>query len=137
VVTHFCFLGQAANEGPARICLYQIVKSLTQFVASNGQVGDATVISSLLVAGSRRAMFEDGEKAMKYFSECVVAATLAFGVLTLAAIDAQAKVVCGPNGCHRVYPYRSQWPVGQPGKYYNTAPWGCAMVGGQRVCHTR
>ena len=75
---------------------------------------------------------------MKYFSECAVAAvTLAFGVLTLAAIktQARAKVVCGPNGCHRVYPYRSQWPVGQPGKYYNTAPWGCAMVGGQRVCH--
>jgi hypothetical protein len=42
---------------------------------------------------------------------------------------------CGPNGCHRYYPHRSQWPVGQPGKYYNTAPWGCAMVGGQRVCH--
>ena len=72
---------------------------------------------------------------MKYFSECAVAVTLAFGALTLAAIDAHAKVVCGPNGCHRVYPYRSQWPVGQPGKYYNTAPWGCAMVGGQRVCH--
>jgi hypothetical protein len=75
------------------------------------------------------------EKTMKYFSEYLVAATLAFGGLTLAAIDAHAKVVCGPDGCHRVYPYRSQWPVGQPGKYYNTAPWGCAMVGGQRVCH--
>ena len=23
-----------------------------------------------------------------------------------------------------VYPHRSQWPVGQSGKYYNTAPWG-------------
>jgi hypothetical protein len=75
------------------------------------------------------------KKAMKYFSECAVVVTLAFGVLTLAAIAAHAKVVCGPNGCHRVYPYRSQWPIGQPGKYYNTAPWGCAMVGGQRVCH--
>jgi hypothetical protein len=75
------------------------------------------------------------EKTMKYFSEYLVAATLAFGVLTLAAIDAHAKVVCGPDGCHRVYPYRSQWPVGQRGKYYNTAPWGCAVVGGQRVCH--
>ena len=42
---------------------------------------------------------------MKYFSEYLVAVTLAFGVLTLAAIDAHAKVVCGPNGCHRVYPY--------------------------------
>ena len=36
---------------------------------------------------------------MKYFSEYLVAVTLAFGVLTLAAIDAHAKVVCGPNGC--------------------------------------
>ena len=67
---------------------------------------------------------------MKYFSECAVAVTLAFGVLTLAAIDAHAKVVCGPNGCHRVYPYRSQWPVGQPGKYYKprpgAAPWSAA-----------
>ena len=68
---------------------------------------------------------------MKY----LVAVALAFGALTLAAIDVQAKVDCGPNGCHHVYPYRSQWPVGQSGKYYNTAPWGCAMVGGQRVCH--
>jgi hypothetical protein len=75
------------------------------------------------------------EKTMKYFSEYLVAATLAFGVLMLAAIDVHAAVVCGPNGCHRYYPHRSQWPVGQSGKYYNTAPWGCAMVGGQRVCH--
>lgn len=73
-------------------------------------------------------------KLMKYFSQCLVAATVAVGALTLVAIDAQAKVVCGQNGCQRVYPHRSQWPVGQPGKYYNTAPWGCAMVGGQRVC---
>jgi hypothetical protein len=75
------------------------------------------------------------EKAVKHFSEYLVAATLALGVLALAAIDAHAGVVCGPNGCHRYYPHRSQWPVGQPGKYYNTALWGCAMVGGQRVCH--
>ena len=68
---------------------------------------------------------------MKNLSECLVAAALAVGVLTLAAIDVQAATV----GCHRVYPHRSQWPVGQPGKYYNSAPYGCAMVGGQRVCH--
>ena len=65
----------------------------------------------------------------------MVAVTLAFGVLMLAAIDVHAAVVCKPNGgCHRYYPHRSQWPVGQSGKYYNTAPWGCAMIGGQRVC---
>jgi hypothetical protein len=53
----------------------------------------------------------------------------------LTAIDVHAAVVCKPNGgCHRYYPHRSQWPVGQSGKYYNTAPWGCAMIGGQRVC---
>jgi hypothetical protein len=71
---------------------------------------------------------------VKTLAEYLVAATLALGV-TFAAIDAQAAVVCGPNGCHHYYPHRSQWPVGQPGKYYNTAPWGCAMISGQRVCH--
>lgn len=38
---------------------------------------------------------------MKYFSEYLVAAALAVGVLTVAAIDVQAATVCGPNGCHR------------------------------------
>jgi len=76
------------------------------------------------------------KQAMKY-SQNLVAAAVAVGALTLVAIDAHAKVVCGQNGCQRVYPHRSQWPVGQPGKYYNTAPWGCAMIGGQRVCHQR
>ena len=57
---------------------------------------------------------------MKYFSECAVAVTLAFGVLALAGIDAQAAVRCGPNGCYHYYPHRSQWPVGQGGGYYNT-----------------
>jgi hypothetical protein len=71
---------------------------------------------------------------MKYFSQCLVAAAVALGALALVAIDAQAKVVCGKNGCQRVYPYRSQWPVGQPGKFYNTAPFGCAMVAGQYNC---
>jgi hypothetical protein len=89
----------------------------------------------LLVAGSRRAIFKDGRNAVKNLAEYFVAATLALGV-TFAAIDAHAAVVCGPNGCHRYYPHRSQWPVGQPGKYYNSAPWGCAMISGQRVCHT-
>jgi hypothetical protein len=59
----------------------------------------------------------------------LVAVTLAFGVLMLAAIDVHAAVVCEPNGYHRYYPHPSQWPVGQSGKYHNTAPWGCAMVG--------
>ena len=31
--------------------------------------------------GNCRAIFKDGEKAVKYFSECAVAVTLAFGVL--------------------------------------------------------
>jgi hypothetical protein len=75
------------------------------------------------------------EKTVKNFSEYLVAAALAVGALTLVAIDAHAKIVCGPNGCHHYYPHRSQWPVGQTGKYDNTAPWGCAMVSGQRVCH--
>jgi len=73
-------------------------------------------------------------KTMKNVSKYLVAAALALGVLTVAAIDVQAPTVCGPNGCHRVYPHRSQWPVGQPGKYYNSAPYGCAMVAGQRTC---
>jgi hypothetical protein len=71
---------------------------------------------------------------MEFISRCLVAAAVAVGALTLVAIDAQAKVVCGKNGCHHVYPYRSQWPVGQSGKYYNTAPYACAMVAGQRTC---
>ena len=71
-------------EGPEASCLYQIVERLTQFVASYGQVGDATVISSLPVAGNCRAIFKDEKKAMKYFSHYLVAVTLAFGVLTLA-----------------------------------------------------
>jgi hypothetical protein len=71
---------------------------------------------------------------MKSFSQYLVAAALVFGTLTTVAIDAHAGTVCGPNGCHRVYPHRSQWPVGQPGKYYNSAPYGCAMVAGERTC---
>ena len=51
---------------------------------------------------------------MKY----LVALALALGVVALAGIDAQAAVRCGPNGC---YHYRSQWPVGQGGGYYNSA----------------
>jgi hypothetical protein len=76
---------------------------------------------------------------MRNLSKMLVGAAVAVGALTLVAIDAHAKVVCGQNGCQKVYPHRSQWPVGgaQPGKYYNTAPWGCAMIGGQRVCHQR
>jgi hypothetical protein len=77
------------------------------------------------------------KEPMKCLSEYLVAATLALGVLTVAAIDAHAATVCGPNGCHRYYPHRSQWPVGHPGKYYNTAPYGCAMIGGQRTCGSR
>ena len=65
---------------------------------------------------------------MKYFSEYLVAATLAFGVLMLAAIDVHAAVVCGPNGCHRDYPHRSQWPVGQSGKYYEYRALGLRHV---------
>jgi hypothetical protein len=57
------------------------------------------------------------EKTVKNFSEYLVAAALAVGALTLVAIDAQAAAGCGPNGCQR-YPHRSQWPVGQSGKYY-------------------
>jgi hypothetical protein len=49
---------------------------------------------------------------MKYVSEYLLALALAFGVLALAGIDVQARVVCGPNGCYHVYPHRSQWPVG-------------------------
>ena len=89
------------------------------------------------------------EKTVKNFSEYLVAAALAVGALTLVAIDAQAAVRCGPNGCYHYYPHRSQWPVGQGGGYYNTtqyhghykhrspvacrlieAPYGCALVSG-------
>ena len=67
---------------------------------------------------------------MKYFSEYLVAATLAFGVLMLAAIDVHAAVVCGPHGCHRYYPHRSQWPVGQAANTTiprpGAAPWSVA-----------
>jgi len=73
------------------------------------------------------------EKTVKNFSEYLVAAALAVGALTLVAIDAQAAAGCGPNGCQR-YPHRSQWPVGQSGKSYKTAPWGCALIVGHRVC---
>ena len=57
---------------------------------------------------------------MKNFSEYLVAAALAVGALTLVAIDAQAAVRCGPNGCYHYYPHRSQWPVGQGPGYYAT-----------------
>jgi hypothetical protein len=49
---------------------------------------------------------------MKYLSEYLVALALAFGALSLASVDVQAAVVCGPNGYHHYYPHRSQWPVG-------------------------
>jgi hypothetical protein len=94
-------------------------------------------MSSLLSPANCRAITRMEKESMKYLSEYLVAATLALGVLTVAAIDAQAATVCGPNGCHHYYPHRSQWPVGQPGKYYNTAPYGCAMVGGHRTCGSR
>jgi hypothetical protein len=71
---------------------------------------------------------------MKSFAEYLFAAALALSALTIVAVDAHAATVCGPNGCHRVYQHRSQWPVGQPGKYYNSAPYACVMVGGQRTC---
>ena len=76
VDAHFLFLGKGACEIVAcwqvlrrtePSCSYQIVKSLTQFVASYGQVGDATVISSLLIAGNCRAIFKDGEKSYEIF----------------------------------------------------------------------
>jgi hypothetical protein len=71
--------------------------------------------------------------AVKNIAQYLVAGTLALGV-TFAALGAQAAVSCGPHGCQHYYPHRSQWPVGQSGKYYNSAPWGCAMVGGHTTC---
>jgi hypothetical protein len=77
----------------------------------------------------------DGEMTLKNLTGYLVGATLAFGV-TVAAIGAQAAVTCGPHGCVHTYPHRSQWPVGgaHSGKYYNSAPWGCAMVAGTTQC---
>ena len=82
---------------------------------------------------------QEGEINLKNLVGYLVGATLALGV-SVAAFGAQAAVTCGPHGCTHYYAHRSQWPVGgaQAGKYYNTAPWGCAMVGGQRICrHSR
>ena len=73
---------------------------------------------------------------MKYCSECLVALALAFGILALAAIDVHAAVRCGPNGCHRYYPYRSQFPVGGAYRthWHGGAPYGCAWVNGSQHC---
>ena len=73
---------------------------------------------------------------MKYCSECLVALTLAFGILALAAIDVHAAVRCGPNGCYHYYPHRSQWPVGGAyhTRWHGGAPYGCAWVNGSQVC---
>jgi hypothetical protein len=74
---------------------------------------------------------------MKYLSEYFVALVLAFGALALTSIDVNAKLICGPNGCHHVYPHRSQWPVGGAMRthWHNTAPYGCANVQrGQGLC---
>jgi hypothetical protein len=88
------------------------------------------------IAGASCPILKMERNAVTNLAKYLVAGTLAVGA-TFAAVGAQAAVACGPHGCTHYYPHRSQWPVGgaQAGKYYNTAPWGCAMVGGQRTCH--